>query len=70
MPDHPARLISNVTYLDDVGVTKRDIMMGVTNEEGGIFVSLGEFFGGVRNSTEVGRPKKKKKAKNVCPSVM
>ena len=51
MPQDPAQLISNVTYLDDVGATKRDVMLGITNDEGATFVIFDEIF---QNSSEVG----------------
>ena len=53
VPANPVQLMSNVTYLDDVGVTQRDVMLGVTNDEGAGFVALDDFFSDIRSSTEV-----------------
>ena len=54
VPQDPAQLTSNVTYLKDVGVTKRDVMLGVTNDEGALYVLFDEVFGGIRNTSKVG----------------
>ena len=53
MPRDPVDLMSDVAYLDDVGVTKRDVMVGVTNDEGAFFLIFEEFNGSFNNSIEV-----------------
>ena len=40
VPRDPAHLMSDVAYLDGVGVTERDVMIGVNNEEGALLLGL------------------------------
>ncbi|XP_076451285.1 neuroligin-4, Y-linked-like [Babylonia areolata] len=37
----PATLLSDVTYLADVGATTRDVMIGMNNDESGFLLSMG-----------------------------
>ena len=34
--------MSDESYLDGVGATERDVVLGVTNEEGAIFLGIDE----------------------------
>ena len=38
VPKDPVQMMSDVAYLDAVGATERDIMIGVNNEEGAMFL--------------------------------
>ena len=46
LPRDPAQLMNNVTYLNEVGVTERDVMIGVNNEEGGLQMRGANFYTG------------------------
>ena len=39
VPRDPYQLMSDVAYLDGVGVTERDVIVGVNNEEGALFLN-------------------------------
>ena len=39
VPRDPYQLMSDVAYLDRVGVTERDVIVGVNNEEGAMFLN-------------------------------
>ena len=39
IPDEPMRLLNNVTFLEQQGVFKKDYMIGVLNDEGGILTT-------------------------------
>lgn len=40
LPRHPDDLMRDVNHLDDVGATSRDVMLGITNQEGALFLQF------------------------------
>ena len=46
MPRNPDVLMNDVVYLDAVGATERDVMLGVNNNEGAFVVSLNDLYDG------------------------
>ena len=42
MPRDPAQLMSDVAFLDGVGATERDVMIGVNNEEGALLLVVND----------------------------
>ena len=46
MPRDPDELMNDVAYLDAVGATERDVMLGVNNNEGAFVVSVNDLYDG------------------------
>ena len=40
MPRDPAQLMSDVSYLDSVGATARDVIIGINNDEGALMANV------------------------------